>query len=90
MNPLLKEAYDRSGEVCSNWAVMVRCGGCSSRSVLLSCVQPRYCCCFRRKIVCQNPILSWIALPSSFTIINFGAQKVVKNWQLFLCVGVGL
>ncbi|XP_028776411.1 pyrophosphate-energized vacuolar membrane proton pump [Neltuma alba] len=35
-------------------------------------------------------IVSWIALPSSFTIFNFGAQKVVKNWQLFLCVGVGL
>ena len=25
-------------------------------------------------------IVSWIALPSSFTIFNFGAQKVVKNW----------
>jgi Na+/H+-translocating membrane pyrophosphatase len=25
-------------------------------------------------------IISWIALPSSFTIFNFGAQKVVKNW----------
>ncbi|KAK3411077.1 pyrophosphate-energized vacuolar membrane proton pump 1 isoform X1 [Eucalyptus grandis] len=35
-------------------------------------------------------IVSWIALPSSFTIYNFGSQKVVKNWQLFLCVGVGL
>ncbi|RVW92104.1 Pyrophosphate-energized vacuolar membrane proton pump 1 [Vitis vinifera] len=35
-------------------------------------------------------IVSWIALPSSFTIFNFGSQKVVKNWQLFLCVGVGL
>ncbi|KAF4399749.1 hypothetical protein G4B88_022832 [Cannabis sativa] len=35
-------------------------------------------------------IVSWIALPTSFTIFNFGTQKVVKNWQLFLCVGVGL
>ncbi|KAF2317122.1 hypothetical protein GH714_011990 [Hevea brasiliensis] len=35
-------------------------------------------------------IVSWIALPSSFTIFNFGTQKVVKNWQLFLCVAVGL
>jgi inorganic pyrophosphatase len=25
-------------------------------------------------------IVSWIALPSSFTIFNFGTQKVVKNW----------
>lgn len=25
-------------------------------------------------------IISWIALPSSFTIYNFGVQKVVKNW----------
>ena len=24
--------------------------------------------------------VSWIALPSSFTIFNFGSQKVVKNW----------
>ncbi|KAG6769295.1 hypothetical protein POTOM_024915 [Populus tomentosa] len=35
-------------------------------------------------------IVSWVALPSSFTIFNFGTQKVVKNWQLFLCVAVGL
>ncbi|KAL3008348.1 hypothetical protein AAZX31_07G027000 [Glycine max] len=35
-------------------------------------------------------IISWIALPTSFTIFNFGAQKEVKSWQLFLCVGVGL
>ncbi|CAI9293403.1 unnamed protein product [Lactuca saligna] len=35
-------------------------------------------------------LVSWIALPSSFTIFNFGAQKEVKNWQLFLCVCVGL
>ncbi|MBA0754138.1 hypothetical protein Gogos_022043 [Gossypium gossypioides] len=35
-------------------------------------------------------IVSWVALPSSFTIFNFGDQKAVKNWQLFLCVAVGL
>ncbi|MFQ6668666.1 hypothetical protein Gotur_034227 [Gossypium turneri] len=35
-------------------------------------------------------VVSWVALPSSFTIFNFGDQKVVKNWQLFLCVAVGL
>ncbi|XWS11764.1 hypothetical protein CRYUN_Cryun37aG0028000 [Craigia yunnanensis] len=35
-------------------------------------------------------IVTWIGVPSSFTIYNFRAQKVVKNWQLFLCVGVGL
>lgn len=25
-------------------------------------------------------VVSWIALPSSFTIFNFGVQKTVKNW----------
>lgn len=25
-------------------------------------------------------VVSWIGLPSSFTIYNFGVQKVVKNW----------
>ncbi|KMZ63977.1 Inorganic diphosphatase [Zostera marina] len=35
-------------------------------------------------------IVSFLALPSSFTIFNFGAQKVVKNYELFLCVAVGL
>ncbi|XP_068644811.1 pyrophosphate-energized vacuolar membrane proton pump 1-like [Aristolochia californica] len=35
-------------------------------------------------------IVSWIGLPWSFTIYNFGAQKVVKNWELFFCVAVGL
>lgn len=25
-------------------------------------------------------IVSWVGLPSSFTIFNFGTQKVVKNW----------
>ncbi|KAI3979653.1 hypothetical protein MKX01_013748 [Papaver californicum] len=35
-------------------------------------------------------IVSWVALPSSFTIFNFGVQKVVKNWELFFCVAIGL
>ncbi|WOH06023.1 hypothetical protein DCAR_0625446 [Daucus carota subsp. sativus] len=35
-------------------------------------------------------IISYIALPSSCTIFSFGAQKEIKNWQLFLCVCVGL
>lgn len=35
-------------------------------------------------------IITWIALPSSFTIFNFGEQKIVKNWQLFFCVAIGL
>ena len=25
-------------------------------------------------------VVSWVALPSSFTIFNFGTQKVVHNW----------
>jgi inorganic pyrophosphatase len=33
---------------------------------------------------------SWMAPPSSFTIFNFRTQEVVENWQLFLCVVVGL
>ncbi|KAG6511696.1 hypothetical protein ZIOFF_029775 [Zingiber officinale] len=35
-------------------------------------------------------IVTWVALPSSFTIFNFGEQKQVKNWQLFFCVAIGL
>lgn len=27
-------------------------------------------------------LVSWLALPSSFTIFNFGAQKVVKSWYI--------
>jgi H+-translocating diphosphatase len=27
-------------------------------------------------------IVSWIALPASFTIFNFGEQKDVKNWYV--------
>ncbi|KAF3789054.1 Pyrophosphate-energized vacuolar membrane proton pump [Nymphaea thermarum] len=29
-------------------------------------------------------IICWLALPPSFTIFNFGAQKTVKNWQVML------
>eukprot|EP00252_Welwitschia_mirabilis_P021781 TRINITY_DN568_c0_g3_i1.p1 TRINITY_DN568_c0_g3~~TRINITY_DN568_c0_g3_i1.p1 ORF type:complete len:765 (-),score=100.22 TRINITY_DN568_c0_g3_i1:142-2436(-) len=35
-------------------------------------------------------LVSFVALPSSFTICNFGSQKTVKNWELFFCVAVGL
>ncbi|CAL9173835.1 unnamed protein product [Musa hybrid cultivar] len=35
-------------------------------------------------------IISWIALPSTFTIFSFGDQKQVKNWLLFFCVAIGL
>ncbi|CAL9121100.1 unnamed protein product [Musa textilis] len=35
-------------------------------------------------------IISWIALPSSFTIFNFSEQKQVENWYLFFCIAIGL
>ncbi|EPS59584.1 pyrophosphate-energized vacuolar membrane proton pump, partial [Genlisea aurea] len=35
-------------------------------------------------------VVSFVALPSSFTIFNFGVQKEVSWWELALCVGVGL
>ncbi|KAG0515308.1 hypothetical protein BDA96_10G267000 [Sorghum bicolor] len=35
-------------------------------------------------------LVSWLGLPYTFTIYNFGVQKTVYNWQLFLCVAVGL
>ncbi|ONK67880.1 uncharacterized protein A4U43_C05F4760 [Asparagus officinalis] len=35
-------------------------------------------------------VVSWGALPASFTIFNFGVQKEVKNWELFFCVAIGL
>ncbi|KAF7098614.1 hypothetical protein CFC21_100340 [Triticum aestivum] len=35
-------------------------------------------------------LVSWLGLPYTFTIFNFGAQKTVHSWQLFLCVAVGL
>lgn len=35
-------------------------------------------------------VVTFVALPSKFTIFNFGKQKNVKNWELFFCVAVGL
>ncbi|MED6167194.1 hypothetical protein PIB30_000444 [Stylosanthes scabra] len=35
-------------------------------------------------------IVSFFALPSEFTLYNFGGSKVVKNWHLFFCVAIGL
>ncbi|XP_058076954.1 pyrophosphate-energized vacuolar membrane proton pump-like [Magnolia sinica] len=35
-------------------------------------------------------IITFIALPSKFTIFDFGAEKTVKNWHLFFCVSIGL
>lgn len=35
-------------------------------------------------------VVSFVALPSTFTIFNFGAAKTVKNWHLFFCVSIGL
>ncbi|KAG0482545.1 hypothetical protein HPP92_010629 [Vanilla planifolia] len=35
-------------------------------------------------------LVSWLALPPSFTIFSFGEQKEVKNWELFFCVAIGL
>ncbi|MCL7022627.1 hypothetical protein MKW94_008222 [Papaver nudicaule] len=35
-------------------------------------------------------LVSWVTLPASFTIFNFGTQKVVKNWEMFFCVAIGL
>ncbi|PWZ30070.1 Pyrophosphate-energized vacuolar membrane proton pump [Zea mays] len=35
-------------------------------------------------------LISWLGLPDTFTIYNFGARKTVQSWQLFLCVAVGL
>nr|XP_025618928.1 pyrophosphate-energized vacuolar membrane proton pump isoform X2 [Arachis hypogaea] len=34
--------------------------------------------------------VSFFALPSEFTLYNFGGSKVVKNWHLFFCVAIGL
>ncbi|KAH0783083.1 hypothetical protein KY290_002681 [Solanum tuberosum] len=34
--------------------------------------------------------VSFFALPSEFTIFDFGSEKVVKNWHLFFCVSIGL
>ncbi|MQL93608.1 hypothetical protein Taro_026249 [Colocasia esculenta] len=35
-------------------------------------------------------IVSFVALPSQFTLFNFGSEKIVKNWHLFFCVSIGL
>ncbi|XP_047339242.1 pyrophosphate-energized vacuolar membrane proton pump-like [Impatiens glandulifera] len=36
-------------------------------------------------------LVSFLSLPSDeFTLFDFGTQKVVKNWYLFLCSSVGL
>lgn len=35
-------------------------------------------------------IVTYLALPSSFTIFDFGAQMTVLNWHLFFCVSIGL
>ncbi|XP_027107928.1 pyrophosphate-energized vacuolar membrane proton pump [Coffea arabica] len=34
--------------------------------------------------------VSFLVLPSKFTLFDFGADKVVKNWHLFFCVSIGL
>ncbi|KAI5658581.1 hypothetical protein M9H77_27374 [Catharanthus roseus] len=34
--------------------------------------------------------VTFLALPSEFTLFNFGTNKVVKNWHLFFCVSIGL
>ncbi|XP_022156348.1 pyrophosphate-energized vacuolar membrane proton pump 1-like [Momordica charantia] len=35
-------------------------------------------------------LVSLVALPSKFTLYDFGNDKVVKNWHLFFCVVTGL
>ncbi|KAE9445846.1 hypothetical protein C3L33_22263, partial [Rhododendron williamsianum] len=35
-------------------------------------------------------MVSFLALPSEFTLYNFGTEKAVKNWHLFFCVSIGL
>ncbi|CAA7388970.1 unnamed protein product [Spirodela intermedia] len=35
-------------------------------------------------------IVSFVALPSKFTLFDFGSEKTVKNWHLFFCVSAGL
>nr|WRQ20302.1 pyrophosphate-energized vacuolar membrane proton pump 1 [Citrullus colocynthis] len=35
-------------------------------------------------------LVSFIALPSKFTLYDFGIDKVVKNWHIFFCVVTGL
>ncbi|KGN60991.1 pyrophosphate-energized vacuolar membrane proton pump 1 [Cucumis sativus] len=35
-------------------------------------------------------LVSFVALPSKFTLYDFGSDKVVKNWHIFFCVVTGL
>ncbi|XXG79133.1 hypothetical protein AAC387_Pa09g0271 [Persea americana] len=35
-------------------------------------------------------VVSFVSLPSEFTLYNAGTVKIVKNWHLFFCVSVGL
>ncbi|XP_068650508.1 pyrophosphate-energized vacuolar membrane proton pump-like [Aristolochia californica] len=35
-------------------------------------------------------IVSCIALPSNFTLYDFGVVKPIKNWHFFFCVAIGL
>ncbi|KAL8170782.1 hypothetical protein V2J09_022586 [Rumex salicifolius] len=35
-------------------------------------------------------LVTFIALPSEFTLFDFGTNRVVKNWHLFFCVAIGL
>ncbi|KAJ4830030.1 Pyrophosphate-energized vacuolar membrane proton pump 1 [Turnera subulata] len=35
-------------------------------------------------------VVSFLALPSEFSLFDFGSEKVVKYWQLFFCVAIGL
>ncbi|KAF2324011.1 hypothetical protein GH714_006142 [Hevea brasiliensis] len=35
-------------------------------------------------------MVSFLALPSEFTLYDFGTDKLVKNWHLFFCVSIGL
>ncbi|XP_068341656.1 pyrophosphate-energized vacuolar membrane proton pump 1-like [Pyrus communis] len=35
-------------------------------------------------------VVTFVALPSEFTLFSFGTNKTVKNWYLFFCVAIGL
>ena len=46
------------------------------------------CLCLRAQVVF---LISWAALPAEFTgIFTDDPDRVVKNWYMFFCVGVGL
>ncbi|KAG6507077.1 hypothetical protein ZIOFF_032417 [Zingiber officinale] len=64
----------------------VRCTKC------FTCVCPTHCTLIisTALMAIGIAIVTWVALPSSFTIFNFGEQKQVKNWQLFFYVAIGL